>query len=119
MRVTQWCPFPFITGQGAKRGCRRSVSEHTLPDRLPTPPNLRAQERSDPRFDRVIKASSVLIDGRTAHRRTPERHLTEPVQAEVFTAICRAHLASGRWPIAARRRTPRLEVPAASPPTSR
>jgi molybdopterin converting factor small subunit len=45
---------------------------------------IACQERSDPRFDRVIKASSVLIDGRTAHRQDLERQLTEPVQVEVL-----------------------------------
>jgi hypothetical protein len=32
----------------------------------------------------MIKASSVLIDGRTAHRQDLERQLTEPVQVEVL-----------------------------------
>ena len=42
------------------------------------------QQRSDPSFDRVIKASSILIDGRTAHREDLERALTESVQVEVL-----------------------------------
>jgi sulfur-carrier protein len=40
--------------------------------------------RSDPRFDKVIKASSVLIDGLTAHEIDLERPLTEPVRVEVL-----------------------------------
>ena len=45
---------------------------------------LACQRRSDPRFDRVIKMSSVLIDGRTAHREELEQQLTEAVQVEVL-----------------------------------
>ena len=41
-------------------------------------------ERSDPRFDKVIKASSVLIDGLTAHQADLERPLTAPVRVEVL-----------------------------------
>src|SRR5215208_4209958 len=44
---------------------------------------LACQQRSDPRFDRVIKMSSVLIDGRTAHQEDLEQQLTEAVQIEV------------------------------------
>jgi sulfur-carrier protein len=40
--------------------------------------------RSDPRFDAVIKASSVLIDGRAAHQQDLERQLTGSVQVEVL-----------------------------------
>ena len=42
------------------------------------------QRRSDPRFDRVITMSSVLIDGRTAHQEDLEQQLTEAVQVEVL-----------------------------------
>jgi molybdopterin synthase sulfur carrier subunit len=45
---------------------------------------LACQRRSDPRFDRVIKVSSVLIDGRTAHQEDLEQQLTEAVQVEVL-----------------------------------
>jgi sulfur-carrier protein len=45
---------------------------------------LASQQRSDPRFDRVIKMSSVLIDGRTAHQEDLEQQLTEAVQIEVL-----------------------------------
>jgi sulfur-carrier protein len=45
---------------------------------------LACHERSDPHFDRVIKASSVLIDGRAAHQQDLERPLSEPVQVEVL-----------------------------------
>jgi sulfur-carrier protein len=41
-------------------------------------------ERSDPHFDMVIKASSVLIDGLTAHQEDLERLLTAPVRVEVL-----------------------------------
>jgi molybdopterin converting factor small subunit len=41
-------------------------------------------QRSDPRFDKVIKASSVLIDGLTAHQLDLERPLTGPVRVEVL-----------------------------------
>ena len=39
---------------------------------------------SDPRFDRVIKVSSLLIDGRAAHQQDLERQLRESVQVEVL-----------------------------------
>ncbi|HET9778218.1 MAG TPA: MoaD/ThiS family protein, partial [Propionibacteriaceae bacterium] len=41
-------------------------------------------ERSDPHFDRVIKASSMLIDGLTAHPADLERLLTAPVRVEIL-----------------------------------
>ncbi len=41
-------------------------------------------ERSDPHFDRVIKASSVLIDGLTAHPADLERPLAAPVRVEIL-----------------------------------
>jgi molybdopterin converting factor small subunit len=45
---------------------------------------LVCHQRSDPNFDRVIKASSVLIDGRTAHQKDLEQPLSKPVQVEVL-----------------------------------
>jgi molybdopterin synthase sulfur carrier subunit len=45
---------------------------------------LASLARSDPRFDKVIKASSVLIDGRAAHQQDLERQLVEAVQVEVL-----------------------------------
>jgi sulfur-carrier protein len=45
---------------------------------------LACQQRSDPRFNRVIKMSAVLIDGRTAHQEDLEQQLTEAVQIEVL-----------------------------------
>jgi sulfur-carrier protein len=42
------------------------------------------QQRSNPHFDRVIKVSSVLIDGHTAHPEDLERQLTHAVQVEVL-----------------------------------
>jgi len=41
-------------------------------------------ERSDPRFEKVIEASSVLIDGITAHQPDLERPLTAPVRVEIL-----------------------------------
>jgi len=40
--------------------------------------------RSDPHFDRVIKASSMLIDGLTAHPADLDRPLTVPVRVEIL-----------------------------------
>ena len=45
---------------------------------------LACNERSDPRFTKVIKASSVLIDGMTAHPADLERLLTAPVRVEIL-----------------------------------
>ena len=45
---------------------------------------LAYDERSDPHFDKVIKASSVLIDGLTAHPADLERSLTAPVRVEIL-----------------------------------
>jgi len=40
--------------------------------------------RSDPHFDRVIKASSMLIDGLTAHPADLDQPLTAPVRVEIL-----------------------------------
>jgi molybdopterin converting factor small subunit len=45
---------------------------------------IACQERFDPRFDKVIGVSSILIDGRTAHPQDLERELTQSVQVEVL-----------------------------------
>jgi sulfur-carrier protein len=45
---------------------------------------LACDQRSDLRFDKVIKASSVLIDGLTAHPVDLERPLTAPVRVEIL-----------------------------------
>ncbi|HEX3198741.1 MAG TPA: MoaD/ThiS family protein [Propionibacteriaceae bacterium] len=45
---------------------------------------LACDKRADPHFDRVIKASSVLIGGLTAHQEDLERLLTAPVRVEVL-----------------------------------
>jgi molybdopterin converting factor small subunit len=45
---------------------------------------LASQRRSDPRFDRIIKVSSVLIDGRVAHQEDLEQQLSQAVQVEVL-----------------------------------
>jgi molybdopterin synthase sulfur carrier subunit len=41
-------------------------------------------QRSDPHFDKVIRASSVLIDGLTAHPADLERPLMGPVRVEIL-----------------------------------
>jgi sulfur-carrier protein len=41
-------------------------------------------ERSDPHFDKVIKASSLLIDGLAAHPADLERPLKAPVRVEIL-----------------------------------
>ena len=43
-----------------------------------------SEKRSNPHFDRVIKASSVLINGLTAHPADLERPLTESVRVEIL-----------------------------------
>ena len=45
---------------------------------------LACSARSNPRFDRVIRASSVLVDGRAAHEEDLKRQLRESVQVEVL-----------------------------------
>jgi sulfur-carrier protein len=40
--------------------------------------------RADPHFDRVVKASSVLIDGLTARPADLERPLNAPVRVEIL-----------------------------------
>lgn len=42
------------------------------------------QGRPDPRFARVVRASSILVDGVAAHAADLERVLTGPVRAEVL-----------------------------------
>jgi molybdopterin synthase sulfur carrier subunit len=46
--------------------------------------SLACQQRSDPHFDRVLKMSSVLIGGRTAHQEDLEQELSEAVQVEIL-----------------------------------
>jgi len=45
---------------------------------------LASDKRSDQHFDRVIKASSMLVDGLTAHPADLERPLTAPVRVEIL-----------------------------------
>jgi molybdopterin synthase sulfur carrier subunit len=45
---------------------------------------IASRKRSDPRFDRVVKASSILIDGRAAHQEDLEQRLSQAVQVEVL-----------------------------------
>ncbi len=40
--------------------------------------------RADGRFDRVIRASTVLVDGATAHPADLERPLTGPTEVEIL-----------------------------------
>jgi sulfur-carrier protein len=42
------------------------------------------QSRADPRFDQVLGASSILIDGRVAGREALARWRDEPVVAEIL-----------------------------------
>ena len=51
-----------------------------------TPAALRwaAQEHDDPHFDRVLRASSLLIDGLTAHPADLERVRDKPVRVEIL-----------------------------------
>jgi sulfur-carrier protein len=45
---------------------------------------LACDRRSDPHFDKVIAASSVLIEGLTAHQEDLERPLRAPARVEVL-----------------------------------
>jgi sulfur-carrier protein len=45
---------------------------------------IASRQRSDPRFERVVKASSILIDGRAAHQEDLEQRLSQAVQVEVL-----------------------------------
>jgi sulfur-carrier protein len=45
---------------------------------------LACDQRSDPHFDKVIAASSILIDGLTAHPEDLGRPLAVPVRVEVL-----------------------------------
>jgi molybdopterin synthase sulfur carrier subunit len=45
---------------------------------------LACDERSDPHFAKVIEASSVLIDGLTAHQEDLNRLLIAPIRVEVL-----------------------------------
>ena len=45
---------------------------------------MACDERSDPHYDKVIQASSVLIDGLTAHPADLERPLMAPVRVEIL-----------------------------------
>lgn len=42
------------------------------------------QSRADPRFDKVLAASAILIDGRIARPEALEQPLDEPVVAEIL-----------------------------------
>ena len=71
----------YWAGARAAAGvAEEAIEAHSVAEAL----QLASQQRSDPRFDRVIKMSSVLIDGRTAHQEDLEQQLTEAVQIEVL-----------------------------------
>ena len=42
------------------------------------------QRRADPRFDRVLQASAILIDGQVAHEVDLTRPLSTPVRVEIL-----------------------------------
>jgi molybdopterin synthase sulfur carrier subunit len=46
--------------------------------------DVACQRRSDPRFDRVVRASALLINGVTARAEDLTRTLTGPVEVEVL-----------------------------------
>ena len=77
----QWCLFPFITGpeQRPRPALPRSKSRpRSVADALQLRPPASGPIHTS---TRVIKASSVLIDGRTAHRKDLEQPLSEPVKS--------------------------------------
>jgi sulfur-carrier protein len=45
---------------------------------------MACDERADPHFDKIIQASSVLIDGLTAHAGDLERPLMAAVRVEIL-----------------------------------
>jgi molybdopterin synthase sulfur carrier subunit len=59
------------------------------------------KQRSDPRFDRVLSMSSVLIDGLVAQHVDLQRALTEPVRVEILPPFAGG---SSLYPILRRRR---------------
>ena len=71
----------YWAGARAAAGvAEEAIEAHSVAEAL----RLACQQRSDPRFDRVIRMSSVLIDGRAAHQEDLEQQLTEAVQIEVL-----------------------------------
>jgi molybdopterin converting factor small subunit len=73
--VHYWAGARAAAGVSEEKIDARSVAEALAVAR---------RQRSDPRFDRVLRVSSVLIDGRTAHQEDLERQLTQAVQVEVL-----------------------------------
>lgn len=59
---------------------RQQVEASTLADAL----DQVREERADPRFDRVLAASSLLVDGVTAHPADLQTPLSGAVQLEVL-----------------------------------
>jgi sulfur-carrier protein len=71
----------YWAGARAAAGVAEEVIEaRTVAEAL----ELACSARSDPRFDNVIRASSVLMDGRAAHQEDLKRRLRESVQVEVL-----------------------------------
>jgi molybdopterin converting factor small subunit len=70
-----WAGAKAAAGLSEEKIDARSVAEAL---------DVARRRRSDPRFDRVLQVSSVLIDGRTAHQEDLERQLTQAVQVEVL-----------------------------------
>ena len=60
------------------------VAEEEIAARSAEALRLACDERSDPHFDKVIQASSVLIDGLSAHQEDLLRPLSAPVRVEVL-----------------------------------
>jgi molybdopterin synthase sulfur carrier subunit len=70
-----WAGARAAAGVAEERIEARSVAEAL---------QLACDQRSNPRFDKVIAASSILVDGLTAHQEDLERPLTVPVRVEVL-----------------------------------
>jgi sulfur-carrier protein len=75
VRLHYWAGAKAAAGVAEEEIEARSVAEAL---------RLARQQRLDPRFDRIIRVSSVLIDGRTAHQEDLERQLSQAVQVEVL-----------------------------------
>jgi molybdopterin converting factor small subunit len=70
-----WAGAKAAAGLSEEKIDARSVAEAL---------DVARRQRSDPRFDRVLQVSSILIDGRTAHQEDLERQLTQAIQVEVL-----------------------------------
>jgi sulfur-carrier protein len=70
-----WAGASAAAGVAAEEIQARTVAEAL---------RLASDKRSDPHFDRVIKASSMLLDGKAAHPPDLERPLDAPIQVEIL-----------------------------------